>query len=113
ERGVAHERVAGADVEINVRQRLDTEIVLLCVRLDLRGEFEEGASQFLQGSPKVACGKSKCQRLLRQNVSKHINPSSPWVLQNWPGLLKRHWYCRQVDSIGPLPRGSPRFAPWP
>ena len=42
-RSVADEGVAGADVEINVRQRLDAEIVAGRVRLDLGGEFEEQA----------------------------------------------------------------------
>src|SRR2546423_11716209 len=72
--------------------------------------MRKGASQFLEGSPCCECGKSKCHRLFRQKVSRHIKASSPVVVQNWPGRLKRHWYCRQVDSIAPLPKGSPRLA---
>ena len=34
------------------------------------------ASQFLAGLNEV-CGKSKCQRSLRQNISKHMRASSP------------------------------------
>ncbi|MGH7943034.1 MAG: hypothetical protein ACREFR_18395, partial [Limisphaerales bacterium] len=50
-----------------------------------------GASQFLDRSKWRLSGKSRCQRLFRQKVSKQSKVSSPWRLQYWPGRVKRHW----------------------
>ena len=41
--GVADQRVAGANVEIDVGQRFDAEVVFRVVGLDLGGELEEEA----------------------------------------------------------------------
>ncbi len=61
------------------------------LKLKIQGTFQffRGARQFLEGL-KEACGKIRCQRSLRQKVSKHIRASSPIWDQNWPGRLNRH-----------------------
>src|SRR5690606_35161977 len=74
-------------------------------------QLKKGASQFLEGSVDAVWGKRMCHLPFRQNVSNVINASSPVRDQNCPGRLNRHCYCRHVDSIGPLPHGSPRLAP--
>ena len=38
----------------------------------------------------------------------HIHAAAPTRVQNCPVQWNQPWYCLQIDSISPLPPGSPR-----
>ncbi len=69
--------------------RRDIRAALHNVKFISDASSKSGARQFLEGL-KEACGKIRCQRSLRQKVSRHIRASSPIWVQNWPGRLNRH-----------------------